>query len=180
MALFRRSLVLVVVVSSAIAVLIAAGQDKKKDKEKEVSADEKLELKACGPKDKEVDFAAHTDKSKHPIGETSADKALIYVLRPSLMGNKVQSKLAVDGEWKGVNRGNNYFFFTLDPGEHSFCSKAENSNVLVLKVEAGKTYYLQQHVQMGFMKARTKIDPMTEEEGKKKLASAHPSTWEIK
>ncbi|MBZ5684784.1 MAG: hypothetical protein LAP86_07095 [Acidobacteriia bacterium] len=49
------------------------------------------------------------------------------------------TKLAVDGDWKGVNRGNNYFYFTLEPGEHYFCSAAENHSVLTLKVEAGKT-----------------------------------------
>jgi hypothetical protein len=79
-----------------------------------------------------------------------------------------------------VNRGNNYFFFTLDPGEHYFCSKAENHSVLKLKVEAGKTYFVQQHVRMGMMKARNKIEPMTDEEGKAKLATAHLSTWQVK
>jgi hypothetical protein len=113
------------------------------------------------------------------MAEAAADKAIIYVIRPSLMGNKIQTKLAVDGEWKGVNRGNNYFFFTLDPGEHYFCSQAENRSLLTLKVEAGKTYYLQQHVRMGVMKARNKLDTMTDEEGQKKLASAHPSTWTV-
>ena len=139
-----------------------------------------LELKACGPKDKEVDYSTETDKSQHPVPEQPADKALVYVLRPSMMGNKVQTKLAVDGEWKGVNRGNNYFYFTLDPGEHYFCSVAENHSLLKLNVEAGKTYYLQQHVEMGIMKARNKIEPMSEEEGKTKLAGAHLSTWKIK
>ena len=139
-----------------------------------------MELKACGPKEKEVDFKAGTDKSGHPTPDQPTDKALIYVLRPSMMGNKVQTKLAVDGDWKGVNRGNNYFFFALDPGEHYFCSAAENRSLLKLKVEAGKTYYLQQHVRMGMMKARNKVESMTDEEGKKKLGDAHLSTWETK
>ena len=139
-----------------------------------------MELKACGPKEKEVNFKAGTDKSGHPTPDQPADKALIYVLRPSMIGNKVQTKLAVDGDWKGVNRGDNYFYFTLGPGEHYFCSAAENRSLLKLNVEAGKTYFLQQHVRMGVMKARNKLEPMTEEEGKKKLAEAHPSTWETK
>ena len=65
-----------------------------------------LELKACGPKDKEVDYSTETDKSQHPVPEQPADKALVYVLRPSMMGNKVQTKLAVDGEWKGLTSDN--------------------------------------------------------------------------
>jgi hypothetical protein len=51
---------------------------------------------------------------------------------------------------------------------------------MTLKVEAGKTYYVQQHVRMGFMKARNKIEPMTDEEGKAKLAGAHLATWQVK
>jgi hypothetical protein len=89
-----------------------------------------------------------TDKTQHPTPEPPPDKALIYVLRPTMMGNKLQTKLSVDQRWVGVNRGNNYFFFTFDPGEHYFCSTAENRSVLALKVEAGKTYYLQQHVRI--------------------------------
>ena len=96
------------------------------------------------------------------------------------MGNKVQTKLAVDGDWKGVNRGDNYFYFTLEPGEHYFCSVAENHSLLTLKVEAGKTYYVQQHIHMGVMKARNEIEPMAEEEGKTKLAKAHLTTWGVK
>jgi hypothetical protein len=160
-------------VLSIVAPLASIAQDD------EVNSKE-MELKACGPKEKEVNFKAGTDKSGHPTPDQPPDKALIYVLRPSMIGNKVQTKLAVDGDWKGVNRGNNYFYFTLDPGEHYFCSEAENRSLLKLNVEAGKTYYLQQHVRMGVMKARNKLEPMTEEEGKKKLAEAHPSTWETK
>jgi hypothetical protein len=174
MSILRNCIVAAVVFSFALPAL-AQGK---------ASADEPtakdLQAKACGPQEKEVNYKAGTDKGQHPTPAQSADKALIYVLRPSLMGNKVQSKLAVDGDWKGTNRGNNYFYFTLDPGEHYFCSMAENQSVLKLDVAAGKTYYLQQHVQMGWVKARTKLDVMSEEEGKSKLASAHLSTWEIK
>ena len=151
------------------------------EKEAEEPATSKeRELKACGTKEKEVKYVADTDKTSHPTGEATADKALIYVMRTSMMGNKVQTKLAVDGEWKGVNRGHNYFFFTLPPGLHYFCDQAENRSVLVLTVEAGKTYYLEQQIHMGVMKARTDLVAMDEAEGQKKLPSMHPSTWEVK
>jgi len=138
------------------------------------------ELKACGTADKEVNYAADTDKKTHPLGVQDADKALIYVLRPTMMGNKIQTKLAVDAEWKGVNRGNNYFFFSLAPGQHYFCSQAENRSVLVLNVEAGKTYYIQQEIRMGVMKARNDLAVMEEDKAKEKLQKLHPSTWVVK
>jgi len=47
-------------------------------------------------------------------------------------------------------------------------------------VEAGKTYYLQQKIKMGFMKARNKLVAISETEGKEALGKCHPSSWEVK
>ncbi len=148
--------------------------------ETEQNSSQSDELKACGAGDNEVNYAAETDKKTHPLGVQTADKALIYVLRPTMMGNKIQTKLAVDGEWKGVNRGDNYFFFTLAPGKHYFCSRSENRSVVVLQVEAGKTYYLQQEIRIGVMKARNNLAVISEDKAKEKLAKLKPSTWEVK
>jgi hypothetical protein len=147
------------------------GQDSKEAKKE-------LRLKACGTT--EVNYKADTDKKNHPTPEAPTDKALIYVMRTTMFGYKINSKLAVDGEWKGVNRGKTYFFFTLEPGEHYFCSESENQDYLKLFVEAGKTYYLQQQVEFGAWKARTDLVVMTEEQGKKKLADVNLSVFELK
>jgi hypothetical protein len=105
---------------------------------------------------------------------------MIYVLRTTIIGYKIASKLAVDGEWKGVNRGRSYFFFTVDPGEHYFCSESENQDYLALKVEAGKTYFLQQKVEAGVWKARTNLEIMSEADGRKRLPDVHLSVFEVK
>jgi hypothetical protein len=139
---------------------------------------DEIEKKACPAVD--LKFTADTDKTTHPTPEPPADKGLVYILRPTMYGNKIQTKLAVDGRWAGVNRGHNYFFMMLDPGDHYFCSKAENKSVLAVKVEAGKTYFVEQKIKEGFMKARNKLALLGEEEGKKKLAKCHPSSWEEK
>lgn len=151
-----------------------------KEQEPEPDSQPARELKACGPKEKEVKYVADTDKKTHPTGTPAADTALIYVIRSTMYGNKNQTKLAVDGEWKGVNRGNNYFFFTLNPGEHYFCSWSENRSILVLTVEAGKTYYLAQTIHMGMWKARNDLVVIGDDDGQKELAKAHPSTWQVK
>lgn len=139
---------------------------------------EQIEKKACPVVD--VKFTTKTDKKQHPTPEPPSDKALVYVVRPTMMGNKVQTKLAVNGQWVGANRGHNYFFVTLDPGEHFFCSKAENKSVLAIKVEAGKTYFVEQKIKMGFAKARNQLALLADAEGRKKLAKSHPSSWEEK
>jgi hypothetical protein len=80
----------------------------------------------------------------------------------------------------GANRGNNYFFFSVEPGEHHFCSRSENRSLLTLHVEAGKTYYLQQKIDLGFWKARNEVVLLNEEEGKEGLAKCHLSIFEEK
>ncbi len=176
-------LVLGLLVSSAAVLAAGPAQQKEQDEdEPKTEADKakqkELEAKACGPEN--VKHSARTDKKQHPTPEPPADKALIYVIRPTMSGNKVQTKLGVDGKWLGVNRGDNYFFFTLEPGEHYFCSQAENKSVMALKVEAGKTYYLQQKIRFGWMKSRNQLVLLDEAEGKEGLAKCHLALFEEK
>lgn len=151
-------------------------QNTKTQSEKEKK--QELRTKACGTES--VNYTARTDKTQHPTPDAPADKAMIYVMRTTMLGYKIHSKLAVDGEWMGVNRGKTYFFFTIESGEHYFCSEAENQSYLTLTVEAGKTYYLQQQVKPGIFKARTELVIMSEEQGKKKLAEVNLSVFEQK
>ncbi|MEO6590090.1 MAG: DUF2846 domain-containing protein [Pyrinomonadaceae bacterium] len=165
--MLKNKFIISILMIFAFSFIQVFGQDKKEEK-----------LKACGTKD--VNYKATTDKKQHPTPEAPEDKALIYVLRPTIIGYKINSKLAVDGEWKGVNRGKTYFFFTVESGEHYFCSESENQDYLKLEVEAGKTYYLQQKVEMGMWKARTNLVIMKEEEGRKKLEDVNLSVFEEK
>lgn len=175
----RLSTIAVSLTFALFVCLGAMAQDKDKEKEEPLSETEKqIEAKACPATNNGM--SAKTDKNSHPTPEPPADKALIYVVRPTMMGNKIQTKLAVDGNWVGVNRGDNYFYFTLEPGTHYFCSQAENHSALALKVEAGKTYYLQQKVTMGLMKARNKLVELDPEKGKEGVAKTHPSSFETK
>ena len=139
---------------------------------------EELRVKACGTES--VNFKASTDKDQHPTPDAPADKALVYVMRKTMLGHRIHSKLAVNGKWMGVNRGKTYFYFTLDPGEHFFCSESENQDYLALTVEAGKTYYLKQRVEMGMWKARTDLAVVDEAKGKKELADLNLSVFTLK
>jgi hypothetical protein len=170
-----RAFVVLVAVAVVHAHASVLGQSQKDD-DKDPPNQQELELKACGPKG--AKSTARTDKKNHPTPEPPPDMGLVYVVRPTMMGNKVQTKLGVGGRWLGVNRGNNYFYITLPPGEHYVCSQAENRHVITLTVEAGKTYYLQQRITMGFMKARTRLEVLDEEEGVKALARTHLSVSE--
>jgi hypothetical protein len=133
---------------------------------------------ACGPQD--LKHETSTDKTQHPTPEVPAGKALLYVVRPTMWRNKVQTKFAINGEWVGINRGDNYFFVILDPGEYNFCTQAENKVTAKLAVEAGKTYYVQQKITMGYVLAQTEMHLLDEAEGKEALAKCHPSSYALK
>ena len=121
--------------------------------------------------DKQDDEGYVEFRKEHPLGEVSPDKALVYVVRPTSMGFAIKSWFLCDDRALGVNRGSSYFFAHVDPGKHVFWSKSENVDALELELEAGKTYYIQQHVRVGGLKARTKLELLDEATGKEKLAS---------
>ena len=139
---------------------------------------QQLRAKACGTGS--ANFSAKTDKKNRPKPEAPAEKALVYVLRSSMMGYTIHSKFAVNGDWRGVNRGKTYFFMTLEPGEYFFCSESENQSYIALTVEAGRTYYLQQQVKAGVWKARTELVVLDEDEGQEKLKDLNFSIFNKK
>jgi len=105
----------------------------------------------------------------HPLGETLPDQALVYVVRPTSMGYAIKSFFFCDDEIRGINRGSSYFFFHVAPGKHVMWSKSENVDALELEAQAGQTYYLQQRVQMGGFRARTKLEALSKAEGEEAL-----------
>ena len=105
-----------------------------------------------------------------PAPIPQADQALVYVLRPSSLGTIVKMDVYTDGTYWGSTHGKRYLFAYLKPGPHQFESRAENKAQLDLVLEGGKTYYLEQQVKMGLLKARNKLNRIFEtSEAEKKL-----------
>lgn len=104
---------------------------------------------ACGPNDAE--FEIKIDKTRHPSGELEAGKALVYVIedQKTKFVRDVTIRIGLDGAWMGANRGNSYFFFAVDPGQHHLCADWQTSDdpegriiaLANLTAEAGKIYY---------------------------------------
>ena len=124
----------------------------------------------AGDKDDQDEEGFVQFSKDHPLGEVAPDKALVYVVRPTSVGFAIKSWLLCDDQVLGVNKGSSYFFAHVDPGKHVFWSKSENVDALELEVEAGKTYYLHQHVRLGGLKARTKLEVLDEADGQERLA----------
>ncbi|HKW89558.1 MAG TPA: DUF2846 domain-containing protein [Candidatus Acidoferrales bacterium] len=118
-----------------------------------------------------VHHSSKTVKDKDPIelSPLPADKAMVYVVRPTHYGGAIQTKLSMDGNWMGVNMANSYFVFLADPGEHKFCSQSENGSRVTLTLERGKTYFLQQHIRMGFFKAQNELTQLDDNAGPEAL-----------
>lgn len=106
----------------------------------------------------------------HPVSEPQPDRALLYVVRPTSIGFAIKSFFFMDDEILGINRGSSYFFAQVPPGKHRFWSKSENVDALELDVAAGKTYFMQQHLRLGAFRAGTKLEVLSDEEGRKALA----------
>jgi hypothetical protein len=120
-------------------------------------------------KDEEDDDLVRFEK-EHPLGEVPGEGALLYVLRPTSAAFAIKSWFFRDQEVLGVNKGSSYFFVTLAPGKHVLWSKSENVDALELEAQSGKTYYVQQHVRIGGLKARTNIELLDDAEGAERLA----------
>jgi hypothetical protein len=151
-----------------------ASADQEKPRSKKETR-KQLEDMACGPY--EIHHRRWTVEGLQTLPEQPADKALIYVIRPTHMGTAVQSKLSVDKKWVGVNRVNNYFYITVEPGPHYFCSQlGDQVSLLSLVVDAGQTYYLQQRISM----AGHDLELLDADEGKKGLAKCKLSAFEEK
>jgi hypothetical protein len=115
----------------------------------------------------------------HKTFSASTNTAGVYLYRNENFGAAIRMDVLVDGQTIGQSAAKTYFYVDLPPGKHSFISKSENEDTLTLDLMAGKLYYIWQEVKMGILYARTKLNLMTETEGKAgvlecQLAAATP------
>jgi hypothetical protein len=99
-----------------------------------------------------------------------AEKAIVYVVRPSAVGTLVRFNVFLDDQAAesemGYTRGSQYIYFQVNPGEHKIQSKAENWSEWVINAKAGDIIYIQQDAAMGLFMARNTIFKIEDIEGK--------------
>jgi hypothetical protein len=101
-------------------------------------------------------------------------KGRIYVIRPSVMGSAASLEVW-DGNLHVGNTGANSFLcWERKPGQAQVSGKEENVSTVELNVEANQVYYIFQHMRMGWVQARNKLEVITEEEGQKRLKGCKP------
>lgn len=123
-----------------------------------------LALCACSGGKKAADNATPINFVSPP-----ADRAAVYILRPALVGKLLNFKVEMDGQLVGKTKGKQYFYFFVEPGNHTLVSIAENKSELPIVMEAGKTYFFEQEVKMGIVKARNNLVRIDEVDAKIKV-----------
>jgi hypothetical protein len=97
------------------------------------------------------------------------DKALVYIIRPSIVGRVVELILECNGTYLATTKGKRFLYLLLDPGAHTFVSKSKNESSLQLNLEAGLSYFILQKVKAVGAKPLTVLELMKEVTGREKL-----------
>lgn len=100
-----------------------------------------------------------------------ADSAGLYIYRGSGPGTVLKKDVLVDGKCIGETAPNMFFYELVKGGEeHKIATESEFSpNVLTLKTEGGKNYFIQQYIKMGVFVGGANLEVVSEEKGKKAL-----------
>jgi hypothetical protein len=137
-----------------------------------------------------------TVKDHPPSPKPQDGKALVYVVQtmwvqPGIVigSEKATTRVGVDGTWIGANHGDSYFFFPVDPGEHSICTDWQSTfyarsglaSAADLNAEAGATYYFRVKVRDAsqYRPGEVKIEPIDKSEarlllGRSSFSTSHP------
>lgn len=94
-------------------------------------------------------------------------KAALYVYRNETLGGAIPMSVGVNGKILGQTGPQTYFHLNLVPGLYEVDSHAENISKISLSAEAGKAYFVWQEIKMGMWMARSSLQQVDEETGRK-------------
>ena len=125
-------------------------------------------LVGCASTTQNVPFPDQTKLVEDP------NKARIYVVRPAVIGGAISMKVSDGPMLIGRTGPRGYLCWERDPGFMEVIGKAENTASLLLEVEKGMVYYIEQQVRMGILFARNKLIQLSEDQGKTKVSKCKP------
>lgn len=101
----------------------------------------------------------------------SDGNAGVYIYRASGPGTVLKKDVLIDGKCIGETAPNMFFYELVKGGqEHIISTESEFSpNVLPLKTEAGKNYFVKQYIKLGVFVGGANLELVSEEKGKKDL-----------
>jgi hypothetical protein len=101
-------------------------------------------------------------------------KGRIYVLRPTSFGGAVSIAVHDGPRLIGHTGGGGFLCWEREAGETEISGHAENTSTIDLKVEGGRSYYIEQHVRYGVWRARNELELLDERRGKALLGDCKP------
>lgn len=123
-----------------------------------------------------VNYSVHVQRPGQPVPEPTKDRALVVVVCPAVPGaHKQPINLDANGRVVAVNEPGTYSFVSLDPGDYTILSQAENARSFRVKLEAGHVYYFFQDVLAGG--DRTSVSMHSKELALFELSGAAWSDW---
>ncbi len=114
-----------------------------------------------------VPMSSMEDDAKAKTFAVKEDKSTIYVYRNESFGGAISMTVTLDGKVAGQSGPQTFFMWEVEPGAHEVSSIAENTSTVKLNTVGGKAYYLWQEVKMGMWMARTQLQEVNEETGRK-------------
>ncbi len=95
-----------------------------------------------------------------------SDKASLYIYRDQMFfGSAIPLTVMVNGKNIGHTAAQTYFWLKLIPGKYIIESYATNSSTIHLSLEAGKSYFLRQKIQVGAEVSVHQIDEINGRKG---------------
>jgi hypothetical protein len=95
------------------------------------------------------------------------DRANVYVYRNETFGAAIPMTVSINGRVAGQTGPQTYFMWEVEPGLHEIGSHAETVSTIQLNAQPGKSYYVWQEVKMGVFMARSLLQQVDEETGRK-------------
>jgi hypothetical protein len=96
-------------------------------------------------------------------------KAIIYIMRPSIVGFAVKLNIKENNNEIGQLAANNYLKFEIEEGFTTLSNNFDKSSKLELDIRSNNIYYIKNNIQPSLFTKRSSFELLTEEEGKKIL-----------
>ncbi len=100
------------------------------------------------------------------LRKPSPGKAMVYIMRTSTAAPIVKFSFFHGEKYLGKFNGGKYMVYEVDPGEHLFWVKSENTDFIEADMTEGKVYILDTSVKLGALKAAASFKPLDKNDKK--------------
>lgn len=90
----------------------------------------------------------------------------LYVYRDTFGGQALKKTVMLDDKIIGETANKVYFYTVITPGHHELATESEfGANTLKFNAEAGRNYYVEQHIKVGLFVGGASLEMVTEQVG---------------